>query len=123
MSAGDIAQRLAAGNTTPDAVAEVHVPADTYVRWILQSLDRVRGMTPEQRTNLLPLLGRIDADLSSAIQHDDGDDDQVGYICKSCGGPSPLGVGYVDNSAGAAERSAGRTRCDCGNSRSAVEES
>lgn len=37
-----------------------------------------------------------------------------GYVCKRCGGPSPVGIGYVDNSAGAYERSAAVTVCGCG---------
>lgn len=45
--------------------------------------------------------------------------DHTGYVCKTCGGPSPVGVGYVDNTDGAAQRSAGRSTCDCGASRSA----
>lgn len=67
-------------------------------------VDAVLGMTTDEVHDLLGV-------------------NQVGYICKSCGGPSPLGVGYVDNSAGAAARSAGRTGCDCGQSRSAVDDS
>lgn len=38
----------------------------------------------------------------------------AGYVCKSCGGPSPVGVGYVDTTDGAAARSAGLTVCGCG---------
>jgi hypothetical protein len=37
-----------------------------------------------------------------------------GFVCKKCGKPSPTGVGYVDNSPGAAELSAGLTACGCG---------
>lgn len=44
---------------------------------------------------------------------DDGGE-QCGYICKRCGGPSPVGIGFVDGSAGAAERSAGLLACACG---------
>lgn len=40
-----------------------------------------------------------------------------GYICKTCAGPSPVGVGYVDDTPGAAEHSAGLTACACGASR------
>lgn len=42
---------------------------------------------------------------------------QVGYICKRGCGPSPLGVGYVSNEAGAYEKSASLQRCACGYSR------
>lgn len=38
----------------------------------------------------------------------------AGFICKRCGGPSPVGIGYVDCTEGAAERSAGLTQCGCG---------
>jgi len=41
----------------------------------------------------------------------------AGYRCKQCDGPSPAGVGYVDNSADAAAASAGFTVCACGYSR------
>lgn len=44
-----------------------------------------------------------------------------GYVCKSCGGPSPVGIGYVDNTEGADERSAGLTRCQCGKSQAALD--
>jgi hypothetical protein len=37
-----------------------------------------------------------------------------GYLCKFCGEPSPIGVGYADHSEGAYERSAGLTSCLCG---------
>jgi hypothetical protein len=40
-----------------------------------------------------------------------------GYQCKQCGGPSPVGVGYVDTTPGAAEASATLTACGCGYSR------
>lgn len=42
----------------------------------------------------------------------------TGYICKSCGGPSPIGVGYaLTNSTPADERaSTDRIACDCGQS-------
>jgi hypothetical protein len=40
--------------------------------------------------------------------------DRVGYICKQCERPSPLGVGYVDSSDMAYERSYGLTECSCG---------
>jgi hypothetical protein len=41
----------------------------------------------------------------------------AGYRCKQCGGPSPAGVGYVDNSADAAAASTSLTACACGYSR------
>lgn len=44
----------------------------------------------------------------------DDDKEQCGFICKRCGGPCPVGIGYVDESAGAAERSAGLLACACG---------
>lgn len=47
---------------------------------------------------------------------------RAGYVCKRCGKPSPTGVGYVDNSDGAAERSDGLTRCECGHSQSAADQ-
>lgn len=40
-----------------------------------------------------------------------------GYICKECGGPAPIGVGYADNSPGARAKSEGLTECACGYSR------
>lgn len=43
----------------------------------------------------------------------------AGYVCKECGGPSPMGVGYVDFQPGATERSAGLTECACGHSQRA----
>lgn len=44
-----------------------------------------------------------------------------GYVCKTCGGPSPVGVGYVSNEPGAAEASAGLTQCRCGQGQLATE--
>lgn len=44
-------------------------------------------------------------------------DDGPGYICKECGGPAPIGVGYADNSPGARAKSEGLTECACGYSR------
>ena len=38
----------------------------------------------------------------------------VGYVCKRCGGPSPVGVGYAAPGAAAAAASEGLTRCQCG---------
>jgi hypothetical protein len=35
-------------------------------------------------------------------------------VCKQCGGPSPVGIGYVSTEEGAAERSATVTACACG---------
>lgn len=40
----------------------------------------------------------------------------VGYVCKTCGNPSPIGIGHVDSSDGSAERSADIYACQCGNS-------
>lgn len=40
----------------------------------------------------------------------------TGYMCKVCGRPSPVGVGYVDMRPGAAQASAALTRCGCGHS-------
>jgi|SRR5690625_299758 len=37
-----------------------------------------------------------------------------GYICKRCGGPSPVGVGYTDYSRGARQASQSLTQCACG---------
>ncbi len=39
---------------------------------------------------------------------------ECGYICKRCGGASPVGVGYVANGVEAAQASEGLTRCACG---------
>lgn len=39
---------------------------------------------------------------------------EPGYVCKQCGGPAPLGIGYADYSPGARERSEGLTSCACG---------
>ncbi len=39
-----------------------------------------------------------------------------GYVCKRCGGPSPAGVGHVDSTPGAADRSAALPACGCGHS-------
>ncbi len=41
----------------------------------------------------------------------------TGYVCKQCGDPSPVGVGYVDTTPGAADASAALTACGCGYSR------
>lgn len=43
-----------------------------------------------------------------------------GYTCKTCGHPSPTGVGYVDTTPGAFERSQNVTECECGASRAPV---
>lgn len=43
----------------------------------------------------------------------------AGYCCKECGKPSPIGVGYVDNTPGAAAASAAVIACPCGYGRSA----
>lgn len=42
------------------------------------------------------------------------DGEFCGYICKQCGGPSPLGVGYADNTPGAYLASVPITVCECG---------
>lgn len=44
---------------------------------------------------------------------------QAGFICKQCEGPAPIGVGYVDDSPGAYEKSAGLNACQCGQSKRA----
>lgn len=42
----------------------------------------------------------------------------VGFICKQCSGPSPIGVGYTGDRTEAAYRaSRDRKTCDCGLSR------
>ena len=43
----------------------------------------------------------------------------VGYICKACGNPSPVGVGYVVEGWLAAHASSAVTVCECGYSRAA----
>lgn len=40
--------------------------------------------------------------------------ERVGYTCKQCGGPAPMGVGYTSMEAGAWEASQGRAVCPCG---------
>lgn len=40
-----------------------------------------------------------------------------GYVCKSCGNASPIGVGFIDTTPGAAERSVAVFVCDCGKSK------
>ena len=40
-----------------------------------------------------------------------------GYICKTCAGPAPMGVGYVASGPAAEAASSGRTSCPCGASR------
>ena len=45
--------------------------------------------------------------------HED-DATPYGYICKTCGGPAPLGIGYVRTGRAAAMASHGRTSCACG---------
>ena len=40
-----------------------------------------------------------------------------GYMCKQCGAPSPVGVGYVDTRPGAAQASEQLEACACGHSR------
>ena len=42
-----------------------------------------------------------------------------GYMCKKCGQPAPLGVGYTDTSPGAAQASQQVTSCPCGHSQTA----
>lgn len=37
-----------------------------------------------------------------------------GYICKTCAGPSPVGIGYAAAGEAAALASHGRVSCDCG---------
>lgn len=37
-----------------------------------------------------------------------------GYVCKRCGGPAPVGVGYAAPGSEAAAASEGLTRCACG---------
>ena len=39
---------------------------------------------------------------------------QCGYVCKRCGAPSPMGVGYTSYAAGAAAASRGLESCACG---------
>lgn len=38
----------------------------------------------------------------------------VGYICKECGKPSPIGIGYTSYEQGAYERSKHLAQCECG---------
>lgn len=47
----------------------------------------------------------------------DLDPDGNGYICKRCGGPSPMGIGYADRRIGARAASQAVTACQCGYSR------
>lgn len=44
----------------------------------------------------------------------------AGYVCKRCGGPAPVGVGFASSAPGAAARSAIRDACPCGYSVAAV---
>lgn len=41
----------------------------------------------------------------------------AGFMCKRCGSPSPVGVGFVDGRPGAAQASEHVTACECGHSR------
>ena len=40
-----------------------------------------------------------------------------GFICKTCGGPSPMGLGYTSTEPGAREASMPLVACGCGASR------
>lgn len=44
---------------------------------------------------------------------------RIGYRCKKCNGPAPVGIGYTDYRPGAVEASAGLTSCACGWSQTA----
>lgn len=55
-----------------------------------------------------PYMRVVAAELASEWLH------RAGYVCKRCNGPSPVGIGYVDCSDGAYERSAALTVCGCG---------
>lgn len=59
------------------------------------------------------------ADSKEGHLHDEGT--AAGYACKTCDGPSPVGVGYVDDRPGAAEASKNLTQCACGQSQLATE--
>lgn len=49
----------------------------------------------------------------------DTDSEPVRFICKTCGGPSPLGVGYTATGAQAAAASVELDQCPCGESQAA----
>lgn len=46
---------------------------------------------------------------------------QTGYICKQCGGPSPIGVGYTSDLVTVSVADNKRVSCDCGYSRKPVQ--
>lgn len=54
------------------------------------------------------------AALHGASEYADAESEPCGYICKRCGGASPVGVGYTDHTPGALAQSQARTACDCG---------
>ncbi len=39
---------------------------------------------------------------------------EIGFICKKCSNPAPVGIGYTDNTPGAAAASKKITACVCG---------
>jgi hypothetical protein len=74
---------------------------------------------------VMPCVGKL-PDSVDLVDAPAGDPDKAsapadhGYICKACGEPSPVGVGYVADGAAAGQRSAGLTACECGHSRTAT---
>lgn len=67
---------------------------------------------PETRTDAHDRL-----DVSPAEARWARDSEPFGYVCKSCGGPSPVGVGYIAQGQDAESASASVDHCACGYSR------
>jgi len=75
--------------------APMHGPELSQARRVLQ------GRHSVDSRQLLDMMGERDAGA-------------VGYVCKRCGGPAPVGVGYVSHAVDDAHASQGRMVCPCG---------
>jgi hypothetical protein len=105
-----------------DTFSDGMLSGDVGIRFGCGEIEALAGM--------LRALGADEAAARWIADHATDDDEgdmhyagtAAGYACKSCGGPSPVGVGYVDDQPGAAEASAQLTRCACGQSQLATTE-
>ena len=60
-----------------------------------------------------------DGEAFDAIQDEILNATECGYVCKRCGNPSPMGVGYAVEGWLSAHASSSLTACECGYSRAA----
>lgn len=105
---GDLITEAEAWSTTLDALADREAAGEHVTRDEWEDSDAAAAHLLRESLGVL----RVHATATAP-----GAPVRVGYTCKRCGFPAPIGVGYTTTVPGAYEDSAARSSCPCGASR------